>query len=403
MQTTIIERELYTCRILQHTGNGVVKVLTGHRRSGKSYLMLSLIKLIKRKDKKANIIYLNKEEYEFDYIKDYHALQAFFDAKCKKHSHNYFFVDEIQEIAGFEKCIRSILAKKQADIYISGSNARMLSGDLATTLSGRYIEIRVHPLSYAEFLLFFRLLPSDDAFYRYLKQGGMPGLININPTEEAINDYLKGILSTVLLKDVVARYNIRNVAFLENLVKFLADNIGSLLSAKSISDFLKSQRQQVSPNIVLDYLSHLCSAYIINKVPRMDINGKKIFEINDKYYFEDIGLRNTYMGYRIDDIAKILENIVYKHLIIAGYKVAVGQRGGQEIDFVAESDGETIYVQVCYMLTDKKVIHRKFGNLLDIPDNYKKYVVSMEKVLVKNTYKGIIHYTIPEFCLFITS
>lgn len=403
MQIKIIERKLYIQRLKPHIGSNVIKVITGHRRVGKSYLLLSLINTIKKNDKKANIIYLNKEEYESDNVKDYHSLQAFFNSKFKKQGNNYFFVDEIQEIAGFEKCIRSIIAKKQADIYISGSNAAMLSGDLATALSGRYVEFRIHPLSYGEFLLFYKQSPSHENFYRYLKQGGMPGLIHIHQEDAPINDYLKGILSTVLLKDVVARYNIRNVVFLENLIKYLSDSIGSLLSAKSISDFLKSQRMQVSPNIVLDYLSHLCSAYLINKVPRMNIIGKKVFEINDKYYFEDIGIRNVLLGYNINDIAKILENVVYKHLVMAGYKVAVGKRGEQEVDFVAERDGETIYVQVCYLLASQKVIHREFGNLLNIPDNFKKYVVSMDKLPTANTYKGIIHYTIPDFCLFLTS
>lgn len=396
-------RNFYFDRIKPHIGKNIIKVISGQRRSGKSFFLLNIIDLIGRDDANSNIIFINKEHYEFDNINDYHDLQLYFDNNYKSDKSNYFFVDEIQEIEGFEKCLRNILSKNLADIYISGSNAEMLSGELASMLSGRYIELLMHPLSYSEFLGFYKLKNSQTVFYRYLKQGGMPGLIHIDQMDEPINDYLKGILSTVLLKDVVSRYKIRNVAFLENLVRFLADNVGSIVSAKNISDFLKSQKINVSPNIVLDYLSHLCNAYFTNKVMRMDVNGKKIFEIGEKYYFEDLGLRNTLVGYKIADISKILENVVYNHLIIGGYTVYIGQKGNKEIDFVAQKNGEILYIQVCYLLSGEQVFEREFGNLLSIDDNFEKIVVSMDQNYTSGTYKGVKHAYIPDFCLDIVS
>jgi uncharacterized protein len=397
--TQIIDRSLYLEKIDAHIGKHTIKVLVGLRRSGKSYLMLSIIDRIKQRNPDANIIYINKEHYEFDHIRSYHDLQVHFDGQFIAGAANYLFVDEIQEIDQFEKCVRNIFSKELADIYISGSNAGILSGELATLLSGRFIEIRVHPLSYSEFLEFFKLPHSTETFDKYLRQGGMPGLINTNLEVDPVNDYLRGILSTVLLKDVVARYNIRNVTFLENLISFLAGNTGSLVSAKNISDYLKSQQIKISPNLVLDYLGYQCNAYFVNKVRRKDITGKKIFEVGEKYYFEDIGLRNIAGGYQPGDINKILENVVYNHLALTGYDVYVGKLGAREVDFVAERRGETIYVQVCYLLSDDHVIKREFGNLMSIPDNFRKFVVSMDEYRADNTYQGIEHRYIPDFCL----
>ncbi len=391
-------RDLYLKKVIPHIRKPLIKVFTGLRRSGKSYLILSVIDFIQKEDPAANIIYINKEYYEFDTIRDYHQLQDYFDQNHQTGTNNYLFVDEIQEIEGFEKSIRNIFSKNMADIYISGSNAEILSGELATMLSGRYVEIQLHPLSYPEFLNFYNLSDSAEAFDRYLKHGGMPGLMHVSSADGPIRDYLRGILSTVLMKDVVSRYNIRNVTFLENLIRYLSDNIASLISAKSISDFLKSQRIKVTPNLVLDYLNHLCRAYFANKVSRMDLTGKRIFDVGEKYFFEDLGLRNILVGYKPGDISKLLENVVYNHLIIAGYKVYVCQKGVTEIDFVAERDGETIYVQVCYLLSTNKVVEREFGNLLQIKDNYRKYVVSMDENLPTHTFKGIEHCHIRTFC-----
>jgi uncharacterized protein len=394
-----IRRKIYLQRVAPFIGKNIIKVFTGQRRVGKSFLMLQLMDQISKSDSISNIIYINKELFEFKAIRDYNDLHSYFIEHRKTELNNYLFIDEIQEINSFEKCIRSILALNEADIYITGSNADMLSGDLATLLSGRYIEINVNTLSYGEFLLFNRLKDSNLSFERYLKYGGMPGLIHIDQIGNAISDYLQGIYSTVLFKDVIARYNIRNVVFLENLVSYLADNTGNIVSAKKISDFLKSQRVSVTPNIVLDYLNYLTKAYFVAKVNRADPGGKKIFEIGEKYYFEDLGIRNFIAGYKPGDLNKILENVVYLHLKVAGYKIFIGKLGEKEIDFICERAGEKIYVQVCYLLSDERVIEREFGNLMLIKDNYPKYVVSMDKIETTTTFKGIKNMHIKDFCL----
>jgi predicted AAA+ superfamily ATPase len=265
------------------------------------------------------------------------------------------------------------------------------------------VEFRVFPLSYNEYLKFHQKENSKLHFEEYLHYGGLPGLINLVENDTVITDYLKGIYSTILFKDVVARYQIRNVPFLQNLVKYLADITGNIISAKKISDYLKSQKLQVSPNIVMDYIKYLESAFFISKASRTDIFGKKIFEIGEKYYFEDLGLRNIITGYKMTDINKILENVVYIHLCIAGYNVHVGVSGQKEIDFICEKKGEKIYVQVCYLLAEQDTINREFGNLLEIRDNYPKYVVTMDESTFTNSYEGIIQINVRDFCLSLVS
>ncbi len=399
MKANVKNRQIYLNQIIPHIDKHVIKVLVGLRRSGKSFMMLSLIDYIRTKNPDVNIIYINKEHYEFDYIKNYHDLQSYFEDKYISGKKNFFFIDEIQEIENFEKCIRNIYSKNLADIFISGSNSEILSGELSSMLSGRYIEIRIHPLSYPEFIEFMNLSDTTESFYIYLRQGGMPGLLNFkSENHTSATDYLKGVISTVLLKDVISRYKIRNISFLENLVKYLSKNTGSLVSAKNISDFLKSQRINISPNIVINYLSNICSAYFVNKVSRIEITGRKIFEIGEKYYFEDIGLRNALTGYNPADISKLLENVVYNHLAIAGYTIYVGKQRSKEIDFFAEKNGEIIYIQVCYLLSGQKVIEREFGNLLEIADNYKKIVLSIDETNFSNTWKGVEHKHVKDFC-----
>ena len=306
-------------------------------------------------------------------------------------------MDEIQDIEDFEKGIRSLFTGGGYDIYISGSNANLLSGELATHLSGRYIEIKVFGLSYSEFLTFHKLDDSVPSFTRYLRVGGLPYLIHLPDDDYVVYDYLRNIYNTIILKDVVSRYNLRNVNFLDRLVRFLCDNTGNILSAKKISDYLKSQKLEISTQVVLNYLSHLVTAFLVFKVSRYDVSGKRIFEIGDKFYFEDTGLRNSIVGYKVSDINKLLENVVYLHLCIAGYNVKVGKYNNREIDFMGEKFGEEIYVQVCYRLSDDKVVKREFGNLLSVSDNYPKYVVSMDEVGSTASTKGIRHMEIREF------
>ena len=309
------------------------------------------------------------------------------------------FIDEIQDIKGFESALRSFAATGKYDIYCTGSNAAMFASEVAHHLSGRYIERKIFGLSYAEHLQFHGLKDSNDSFIRYVRYGGLPYLINLPKDDERVlYDYLKNMYATILFKDIVARHRIRDVAFLERLVLYVADNIGNLVSAKKISDFLKSQKTGISPVVVLNYLSYLCSAFFLFKVPRIDIKGKKIFEVNEKYYFEDLGLRHSLVGYNANDIEKVLENIVYLHLCIAGYDVYVGQGRNYEIDFVALRGGERIYIQVAYQIPDDSTRDREFGNLLKIDDNFPKIVVSMDEA-VGGTYKGVQHLHVRKFLL----
>jgi predicted AAA+ superfamily ATPase len=375
----------------------VIKVLVGQRRVGKSYLLFQIMdELVRQGIEKNNILYINKELHEFDAIRDYRDLLHYIRQSAKGIAKTALFIDEIQGISRFEKALRDLQATGGYDIYCTGSNADLLSGELATYLSGRHVEIEVYSLSYPEFLIFHKLENSEDSLFKYLKYGGLPYLINLDLSDVVVYDYLKSINNTILFKDVVTRYNIRNVAFLERLVEYVADNVGSLVSAKKISDFLKSQKTKISPNIVLNYLSFLSDAFLIFKVRRSEIGGKRLFEINDKYYFQDCGLRHALVGYRLSDINKVLENIVYMHLRASGYTVTVGQMGRREVDFVGEKKGERLYVQVAYLIPDKMTWDREFGNLLRIPDNYPKFVISMDR-MIEGGEKGIRHMHIMQF------
>ena len=394
-----ITRPLYIEKIRPFIGKSLIKVLTGQRRVGKSFLLMQLRDIIGKSEPDTQIIYINKELNEFSSITNSGDLLGYLKRNVKKDYRVALFIDEIQEIESFEIVLRDLVTRKNYDIYCSGSNAKLLSGELATYLSGRYVEIKVFGLSYSEFLLFHELKDSDDAFEEYMRHGGLPYLINLSADTLIVNEYLTGIYNTILLNDVVKRFNVRNVKFLENLVVFLAGNIGSIVSSKKISDYLKSQRINISTQVVIDYLAYLETSFLIFRVNRTGIEGKKVFEIGEKYFFEDIGIRNVIAGYNIRDYNKILENIVYLHLRMAGYRVTVGQEGKKEIDFVAQKTGERIYVQVAYLLTDDETVGREFGNLLDISDNYPKYVVTMDKMKDTSTFKGIRRIHVRDFCL----
>lgn len=398
MIKTYQKRPYYLNKIRPFIGSDLIKVLVGQRRVGKSYILWQLIDEIKRKNKKANIVYINKEENEFDNIINDQDLIVYAEEKIIKNEKNYLFIDEIQEIENFEKALRHLVAKKVFDIYCTGSNAKLLSSEIATGLSGRYLEIPIHSLSFQEFLQFHNLKSGEDALLKYIRYGGLPFLSNLKLNDEVAYGYLRSIYNTIVLKDVVARFNIRNINFLNRLLEYVADNIGSLVSAKRINDFLKSQKTQTTPNKILDYLSYLCSSFIIREVNRADIKGRNIFKINEKYYFEDLGLRNSLVGYKATEIGQMLENLVYLHLLRLGFKINVGQLAGKEIDFVAEKEGKKIYVQVAYLISSQAVRDREFGNLLEIRDNYQKIVVSMDKI-TGDDYQGIKHYNILDFLL----
>ncbi|MCF8358276.1 MAG: ATP-binding protein [Prolixibacteraceae bacterium] len=391
-----IKRPLYFNRIEPYIDTGLIKVLTGQRRVGKSYILLQVMDEIHKRNPSANIIYINKEDYQFESIKDHNALMDYLSMYRKKGEKQYLFIDEVQEISNFELALRSLLSVDSWDIYITGSNATLLSGELATLLSGRTIQITIHSLLYPEFIQFHRLEDSPESLLKYIRWGGMPHLINLPKNDAIVYEYLRNIQNTIILRDIVARFNIRNVSFLQNLINYLADITGSILSAKRISDYLKSQRINLSPKLVLEYLSFLESVFLIERAKRMEVEGKKIFEVGDKFYFEDIGMRHAIIPFQQKDIGKTLENIVYHHLIAAGHAVFVGKYRDKEIDFVAVKRENKSYIQVAYLIADEKTHEREFGNLLSIPDNCPKMVISMDEQATGN-YKGIEHLSIRKF------
>ncbi|OPH39471.1 ATP-binding protein [Moraxella lacunata] len=375
----LIFRKQYLDKIMPFMGKKLIKVITGQRRVGKSYLLFQLIEKIKQSDSTAHIIYINKEDLQFSHIKTAQDLADFVLANKKAGVKNHIFIDEIQEITNFEQALRSLLLDDDLDLYCTGLNAQLPSTDIAGTLSGRAIEIQVYALSYFEFLEFMQLDNNPKSLNLYFKYGGLPFLKELPLQDDVIFEYLKNIYSTIVVRDIVNRYNIRNGLFLEQLTQFLADNIGNLFSTKKISDFLKSQKINISNIQVQNYAEYLSNAFLIHKVNRYDIEGKRIFEIGEKYYFEDLGIRNALIGYRISDRAKILENMVFHHLKIAGFDIKIGGLNNQEIDFVADKNGERIYVQVALMIDSDKTAEREFGNLLKIADNYPKYVVTLDE------------------------
>jgi hypothetical protein len=394
----ILNRSTYIDRIKPFIGKHLIKALTGQRRVGKSYLLFQIMDEIQKTNPNAPIIYINKEDLAFSEIETYLDLNSYVQERKSKTEKTYLFIDEIQDIKEFEKALRSLVLDENLDIYCTGSNANLLSGELASFLSGRFIEITVYSLSFPEFLEFHKLQPKKESLEKYIKFGGLPYLIHLPQNEQVVFEYLKNIYTTILYRDIVQRYSIRNVNFLEQLVLFLADNTGSLFSAKKISDFLKSQRINVAPNQVQTYIEYLTNSFIISKVKRYDIKGKQVFEIGEKYYFENLGIRHGIWGYRPNDRAKIIENIVYNHLVYKEYKVNVGVLNPYEIDFVCEKNGEKMYIQVALTLNEEKTFEREFGNLQKIKDNYPKMVITLDD-FKGNSVEGIQHQTLFNFLI----
>lgn len=392
------KRKGYIDRIKPFMQKSVAKVLTGQRRVGKSFLLYQLIEEILAEEPDANIIYINLEDFAFSFLQTAEDLHSYIISHSKEKAKNYIFIDEIQDIPGFEKVIRSLLLNEDNDIYITGSNAKMLSGELATYLSGRYIEFKIYSLSYSEFLEFHGLTESETSYELYSRYGGLPYLLNLPLEDETVNEYLKSVYSTIVFRDVVSRYKLRNTLFLEKLIQFLSENIGNLFSAKNISDYLKSQHTTISVNQIQSYTEYLNNAFLIHRVERYDLIGKRVFEIGEKYYFENMGIRNIVIGYRITDKAKILENLVYNHLLYKGYDIKVGYYGDKEIDFIGEKNGEKLYIQVALKIDSDKTAEREFGNLLKIQDNYPKIVIT-EDTFNGNSYEGIRHCPIRQFLM----
>ncbi|MDE5772910.1 MAG: ATP-binding protein [Muribaculaceae bacterium] len=394
----ILPRALYLNKIRPYIDRGIIKVLVGQRRVGKSYLLMSVAEEIKQRNPDANFIEINLEDFAFSHIHDAADLHNEISSRLKRDRKNYIFLDEIQEVSDFDKVVRSLILDPLNDVYLTGSNSSMLSSEIASRLAGRSIAIHVHPLSYKEFLDFHSLPDTDGALELYLRFGGLPYLINL-PQSSTWAEYLSGVTDAIVFRDVVSRHSLRNSDFLGRLLLFLADNIGRIFSAKKIADYLKSQRVSSSVTGVQAYVEHVADALIINRVRRWDISGKKFFEIGEKYFFEDLGIRNSIIGYRPGDIGGLMENAVYNHLAAMGYEVKVGVLSqDMEIDFIAEKGNERRYIQVALTVTDEQTHEREFGNLSRIPDNYEKTVVSLRES-APNTYDGIRLMSLREFLL----
>lgn len=397
---TYIPRLEYLEKIKPFMGKNLIKVLTGQRRVGKSYMLFQIMDEIARQGPETSILYINKELHDFWDLRTGEDLYRYARAHKKNDGMTALLIDEIQEIEHFEDPLRSLLAEGGWDIYCTGSNAELLSGELATYLAGRHIEIEIHPLSYREFLQFHKLENTVESLNNYLRFGGLPYLASIGLTEAVVLEYLKNVQSSILLKDVVAREKIRQIDFLETLLEYLADNVGNLFSATSISKYLKSQRVSVPVPTILSYLRALERAFIIRKARRTDIRGMKIFEVGEKFYFEDLGLRNILLGSMgPTEIGKLIENAVYLHLIERGFRVTIGWLDGYEIDFVAEKNDNIIYVQAAYLIVNEDTKKREYGNLERVDDNYPKYVVSMDEIPGPVTVRGIRQMKLRDFLL----
>lgn len=394
----VITRKEYAERIDAWLGKEQIIVLVGQRRVGKSYVMKDFIARHKE-EPDTNIIYIDKEKKSFNFIKNHEDLNTFIDQNFKAGLHNYILIDEVQDIEGWEHSVRSYRTEEDTDVIITGSNSKMLSGELSTLLGGRYEEIHIQSLSYREFLEFHDMEDSDDTLWQYLNYGGLPGLRNIGIGNEGmVNEYLSGVFNTIMLKDVIERHTIRNIPFLNNLIAFMADTVGKLNSASSIAKYMKSQGQDVSTNVVLTYISYFNETFLTYSVGRYDIHGKKLLESNDKSYFGDLGLRNFIAGgERSKDIEKVMENAVYLHLLRLGYEVKVGQLRAGEIDFVCTKAGKKAYVQVAYLIANEDTRSREFDNLRLIPDDYPKYVISASPLLKRSDDEGVTHLHIREF------
>jgi uncharacterized protein len=391
MKKDVIQRPYYTEKIRPHIGKPIIKILTGQRRIGKSYILLQLMDMIKGADASAQVIYISKELKEFSNIQTDGDLHEHITSLLDKEKKNYVFIDEIQEISEFQHSLRSLLAEGGCDIYCTGSNANMLSGELATHLAGRYLEFPVHSLSYKEFLHFHQLPDTNETLQRYMRIGGMPYLIHLKGDEQLSFEYLRNLYSTILLKDVIARRQVRNIDFMERLVEYIADNVGSLFSSSNIAKYLKSQRQQVPTQLVIDYSLALTQAYFIHKVSRIDIQGLKIFEIGEKYYFEDLGIRNAIRGFDpLTEVQKWMENLVYMQMIREGFTVYVGKADHLEIDFVGQRLQERIYVQVCFRLEGENTRKREVTSLQKANDNFPKYIITLDEYGLGTTVEGIV-------------
>lgn len=381
----------------------VIKILSGIRRSGKSF-MLRLLRenFIKTGISENQILYIDFEDFENAQYLASKNLYAFVKEQNQKVGGKrlYLLFDEIQEVEDWEKIVNSLYSSEKidCDIYLTGSNANLLSSELATYLSGRYVNISVFPLSYKEFLDFYAVDDSNESFLRFMKFGGFPGLKELSGSELSLKAYIDGIYSTVLLKDVISRNKIRDTAVLEKIILYITDNIGNIFSAKKISDFMKSNGRSLAVETVYNDINYLQSALFLYKVPRFDLKGKKLLETMEKYYIADTGFRFQLLGFSDNAINGLLENIVFIELLRREYKVCIGKIGEYEIDFVAEKNGIREYFQVSYLLSSEETREREYRPLELLNDNYPKYILTLDDLPESNT-NGIIRMNLRKWLL----
>ncbi|MCK9401524.1 MAG: ATP-binding protein [Bacteroidales bacterium] len=401
----MIRRDLYLNQLCGFIDKPYIKVITGIRRSGKSAI-LQLLKdeLLKRGIGEENIIHINFESFEYTDVDNSDKLYYFIKAKITNNQRYYILLDEIQEVLSWEKAVDAFLVDINADLFITGSNSRLLSSELATYLAGRYVEIHIHTLSFAEYLLFkqTRTHKEDKDIYRefgyFLRLGGFPVLHTAEYTLETAYKVVFDIYSSAILRDTVQRFNIRDVELLERVVKYVFDNVGNKFSAKNVADYFKSQHRKIDLNTVYNYLNALEGAFIVYKIPRYDVKGREILKTFEKYYVGDQALLYALMGYKDRLISGVLENIVMLELQRRGYRVFVGKSDDKEIDFIAELKERKVYIQVAYKMTEQTTIDREFTPLLEIKDHHPKYVVTMDETW-KDNIEGVQHKHIADFLL----
>ncbi len=399
----MIKREMYMSRIRPFIGGELIKVMTGIRRSGKS-VMLELIKeeLAESGVNPARFISVNFEDMGNAHLQTAKALHEEITRRASETGGKvYLFFDEIQEVKDWEKCVNSLRVTLDCDIYITGSNARLLSSELATYLAGRYVEFVIYPFSFAEFLELYRsVMPTEETgrcFQKYLLFGGMPYLANLRYADEPSRQYLTDLFNSIQLKDIVKRNKVRDVDLLERNISYVMANVGTTFSANSLVKFFRNERRTVAVETVLNYIKYCCDAYLFYQVKRQDLQGKQILASNEKYYIADHGIREAVFGGNMRDINLVLENIVFMELLRRGYSVTVGRTGAKEIDFVCDKQGEKLYVQVAYLLAAEDTVNREFDVYDSVRDNFPKYVVSLDEFDMSRN--GIKHRNIRDFLL----
>lgn len=401
----MILRTKYLNKIRPFIDKPVIKVVSGIRRCGKSTLLKQVKEEIQSHGvKEKQIVYINKELFEFDSIRNYRDLHNFVSNKTKSHSQKtYLFIDEVQEIEEWEKAVNSFLAEDNYDIYLTGSNARMLSSDLATLIAGRYIELKMYPLTYSEFVLLRQKDPkvkgNGNLFNEFIQYGGFPGLHNLNWQEEVLRQYLGAIYNTIVLKDVITKNKIKDVSMLRSILEFISSNCGNITSAKSIRDYSKSQNRNISTDTVINYLNYASEALLIHKIKRFDILGKKVLETHEKYFLSDTGLSFTMLGQNPDLLPGKLENIVLIELLSRGYTVNIGKSNSTEIDFIAQKDNNRLYIQVSTTILDNNTRRREYDAYKQVNDHYPKYVISLDEQQFTTNKYGVKWMNIKDFLL----